>query len=207
MIQKHFFAAFIAYLIVSFQLSATDLEATKELTESINHAWVYVASALKDEKDVVQLARVCKQTHEATQNLGSWEGVAQKYKIQPRQVRRYLELLSKYRGQDEIDLGKDGLYRLYGLCGGAFSAFVMPYSYTRAVPSFKLLGRLIEPSSIHRYIKVNDYVRVKVEDEERQISWYEELNIVKPMEISLRLKSFELEKLFVTRTTELPEQK
>lgn len=208
MIQKHFFATFIAYLMISFQPYATDLEATKDPTESCSNkpyiysdAWIYIASNLKDEKTVVHLGRVCKQAYHATQNLHSWEGVAQKYQIQPRQVHRYLELLSQYKEKDEIDLG------LYGRFStseeGVFSTFVKAYSYTKDVP-------LIAAPLTHLYISVKDYVRVKIEDEEQKKFYrenYERYTILKPMKISSNFKLFDLDNLIIIQTEKLPEQK
>ncbi len=126
-------------------------------------------------KDIVQLSRACKDMKNVTKKLMASEiFLAKKYQIRPIQVRRYLEVLSKYEGQEEIKINHSELEKTFP--NVAF-ARIKEFRYFKEEPPEYLEGltecltRYIPlfPIDWSYYFKLQDYARLIVESEDNTI--------------------------------------
>ncbi len=194
MSQKHFFAAFLVFSSFSLQVFATDVENDNGVVSPrFRDIWPIISSKLTEEKDIVRLSRVCKLTHEATQFATAWEGVAQKYHVKPSQVLNFLMLLVAYKGKQEIEVSCLGSYDFFNL----ERSYVETFEYTKAsVAPNRDLG-LLAPALPLKFIKVTDYVRLKVENEEMMARKYKLRVTFEPIEFSFELGPINMEKFFI----------
>ncbi len=196
MIKKYFFATSLVSLCFSFQLFATDVENDNDVVSPrFRDIWSVISSKLTEEKDIVQLSRVCKLTHTGIESTVAWEGVAQKYQVKPQQIRRYLELLSKYKEQEEIELG------ILGVVSKFFNleqSYIEKFRYTKieaALNQNQIYAGLYGFKKPVYYMKVTDYVRLEVENEEMSARKY--IIRVTPLEPLFVLEPKDIEKFFI----------
>lgn len=66
--------------------------------------WFLISARLENENDVARLGKVCALTRSVINHptAKAWEGVANKYEIQPHQVHRFLEIFREYKGQERV---------------------------------------------------------------------------------------------------------
>lgn len=159
--------------------------------------WIPIASALENVTDVVQLSRVCKLAHAATQNLSSWEGVAQEYQISHEKTQRLLELFSQSKGENEINLGSlkikpDYVHPERSIC----SKFI--YLEPSEIKKFIQTREKTSPSGdkvMHNYIKIKDYIQLEVENETTEELLREEFS-ESSGKVTFMTSLLDLEKIF-----------